>query len=128
MKKGQPSTKNDADQLTFESNESQPNTKIRKTTERRANDLDGATWTRYSISVWNDIRKSKEEIRLNHPAMFPSALIERLIDCFTSKNDSYILDPFLGSGSTIIGAQKRHKIGIGLEIYDHFIDLSKQRL
>ena len=37
----------------------------------KGNDLDGATWTRYSISVWNDIRKSAGEVKTRHPAMFP---------------------------------------------------------
>ena len=45
---------------------------------RRGNDLDGATWTRYSISVWNDIRKNSTEVRTKHPAMFPTSLVSRL--------------------------------------------------
>ncbi len=32
-------------------------------TRRRGNELDGKTWTRYSISVWSDIRKTPEEIQ-----------------------------------------------------------------
>jgi len=35
---------------------------------RKANSLDGKTWLRYSISIWDDIRKNPEEIRLNQPA------------------------------------------------------------
>lgn len=38
---------------------------------RRANDLDGATWTRYSISIWSDLRKTPEEASLKHPACSP---------------------------------------------------------
>lgn len=38
---------------------------------RRANNLNGKEWTSFSISVWKDIRKSSEEIHLDHPAMFP---------------------------------------------------------
>jgi hypothetical protein len=41
------------------------------TDRRRGNSLDGRTWTRYSISVWDDIRKSKEELRLKHPRSSP---------------------------------------------------------
>ncbi len=44
------------------------------TPRKRANELDGKTWLRYSVSVWSDIRKTKEEVALKHPAMFPSAL------------------------------------------------------
>ena len=83
---------------------------------RRANNLDGATWTRYSISIWSDIKKTKEEIDLRHPAIFPSALVTRLIECFTTKEDQVILDPFSGIGSTAVAAESLGKIGIGMEI------------
>ncbi len=95
---------------------------------RRANGLDGATWTRHSISVWSDIRKTPDEVRWKHPAMFPSALVERLIDCFTTPDDEYILDPFMGSGSTIMAADRRQKTGIGLEISGRYIELTRKRL
>ena len=54
-----------------------------KTERKRANELDGKAWLRYSISIWNDLKKTKEEIDLKHPAMFPNALALRLIECFT---------------------------------------------
>jgi len=95
---------------------------------RRANDLDGAAWTRYSISVWDDLRKTADEIRWSHPAMFPSALVERLIDCFTNGQDEYVLDPFLGSGSTMLAAGRRQKTGIGLDISAEYIELAGKRL
>ena len=41
--------------------------------------LDGKTWLRYSISVWDDIEKSLEKRMLNHPAIYPSSLVERLL-------------------------------------------------
>jgi hypothetical protein len=47
-------------------------TKKRTTVRKKANELDGKTWLHYSISVWNDIKKSPEEIKLKHPAMFPA--------------------------------------------------------
>jgi len=49
-------------------------------TTRRANSLDGKRWLQNSISVWSDIRKSPEELKLKHPAMFPAALAARLIE------------------------------------------------
>ena len=51
----------------------------RPSVRRRPNQLDGATWLRYSISIWSDIRKSRGERGLNHPAVFPLALADRLI-------------------------------------------------
>ncbi len=101
---------------------------IRDKAARRANDLDGAAWTRYSISVWNDIRKNPGELASSHPAMFPAALVERLIECFTTGEDIRVLDPFMGSGATLVAAQNRGKVGIGLEISEQFVGLARERL
>jgi DNA modification methylase len=95
---------------------------------KRANALGGADWTKYSVSVWSDIRFNAEERALKHPAMFPSMLAERLIRCFAAEKDRYILDPFMGSGSTILAAARLGKIGIGFELYDAFISLARSRL
>ncbi len=97
------------------------------TTVRRANDLDGATWTRYSISIWSDIRKSADEVALKHPAMFPSALAARLIECFTTRGMT-VLDPFVGIGSTLIAAKQLGRKGIGIELNPDFADIARKRL
>lgn len=94
---------------------------------RRANELDGATWTRYSISIWSDIRKSAEEVALKHPAMFPSALAGRLIECFTTRGMT-VLDPFVGIGSTVIAAKQLGRKGIGIELNPQFADIARERL
>ena len=62
-------------------------------------ELDGNTWLQNSISIWSDIRKTKEEVALNHPAIFPIALAERLITVYSHKSDT-VLDPFTGSSTT----------------------------
>ncbi len=96
-------------------------------TRRRANDLDGATWLKNSISVWDDIRKTTEESRLGHPAMFPSQLVTRLIESFTTNDQRLILDPFVGVGSTVIAAESLGKIGVGLDISEEFIKIAEER-
>lgn len=93
----------------------------------RANDLDGSTWTRYSISIWSDIRKTAEEAALRHPAMFPAALAGRLIECFT-KRGMTVLDPFLGVGSTLIAAKQLGRHGIGIEINPDYAQIAERRL
>src|SRR5437763_10662086 len=65
---------------------------------RRCNDLTGKRWLQNSISVWSDIRKTTEETRLNHPALFPTALVERLIETFLPPLGETVLDPFAGCG------------------------------
>lgn len=101
---------------------------IRRAPSRRANDLDGATWIRYSISVWNDIRKSAEELALDHPAMFPAMLAERLIQCFTTTDEKIVLDPMVGIGSTLIAAKRLGKIGIGVELSEKYARIAQERL
>ncbi len=85
----------------------------KKHSRKHANELDGKTWLRYSVSVWSDIRKTKEEIELKHPAMFPGMLAKRLIACFTPPEASLILDPFAGVGSTLLAAKE---LGIDLNL------------
>lgn len=94
---------------------------------RRANDLDGGTWTRYSISIWSDLRKTTEEVALKHPAMFPAALAGRLIECFTQSGMT-VFDPFLGVGSTLVAAKRLGRTGIGIEINPEYARIAQQRL
>lgn len=101
--------------------------KERREARHRANDLDGKSWTRYSISVWSDIKKTKEEVALKHPAMFPIELAMRLIQSFTTYEDKLILDPFAGIGSAVLAAQAVGKTGIGIEISKKFADIARER-
>ena len=98
-----------------------------KRNTHRANDLDGKTWTKHSISIWSDIRKSQEEIALAHPAMFPSMLPARLIEMFTSKCAT-VLDPFLGTGSTLLAARQLDRNGIGIELSKEYSKIAQKRL
>ncbi len=100
----------------------------RSTSRRRANDLNGTEWTRFSMSIWSDIRFTAEERRLAHPAMFPTMLVERLIRCFTTQADAVVLDPFMGSGSTLVAARAAGKRGVGFDVYEEFVRLAEDRL
>ncbi len=94
----------------------------------RMNNLSGKEWLQNSFSIWRDIRKDKDEIRLKHPAMFPSALAEKLIKLFTKNEGEVILDPFLGIGSTLIASQRVGRRGIGLDLNKEFCKIANDRL
>lgn len=94
----------------------------------RLNKLNGKEWLQYSFSIWRDIQKNKEEWALKHPAMFPIMLVERLIEIYTNSENQIILDPFMGSGSTLIAAQNKGLKGIGFEINKDYIAMTKKRL
>lgn len=95
---------------------------------RRANRLDGKRWLQNSISVWADIRKTPEEAKYKHPAMFPGQLVERLIDSFLPPEGRVVLDPFAGSGSTVVTAAKLGLQGIGFELSPDYVELGRKRL
>jgi DNA modification methylase len=94
----------------------------------RLNNLNGKEWLQYSFSIWKDIKKNKEEWSLKHPAMFPIMLVERLIDIFTNSKKQVVLDPFMGSGTTLIGAQNKGLKAVGFEINKDYISMAKNRL
>ncbi len=95
---------------------------------QRGNSLDGKRWIQNSISVWADLRKSPEELRLKHPAMFPAALAARLIESFLPAGPHVVLDPFAGTGSTLVAATRAGKEAIGLELSADFVAIAKSRL
>jgi DNA modification methylase len=94
----------------------------------KLNKLNGTTWLQYSFSIWRDIQKNQEEWKLKHPAMFPIKLAARLIEIYTNKPNQVVLDPFMGSGSTLIAAQIMKMKGIGFDINKEYCNMATYRL
>ena len=63
----------------------------------------------------------------NHPAPMPLALARQCI-AITSREDSVVLDPYAGSGTTSLAAQKLERKWIGIELKSVFIDLIEERM
>ncbi|WP_456465924.1 DNA-methyltransferase [Persephonella sp.] len=79
-------------------------------------------WTN---GVWTFSGESKK--RVGHPAPFPLELPRRCIKLFSYKDD-LILDPFVGSGTTLISAFQEGRKAIGTEIDERFINLAMSRI
>lgn len=62
-----------------------------------------------------------------HPCQFPSELAERCILALTKPGD-WVLDPFVGAGTSVIAAAKHGRLGIGIDKNADYIDLAKTRL
>lgn len=79
-------------------------------------------------NIWNINRKAgtvgKNYI---HPAIYPNELITRIIELCTEKN-SVILDPFLGSGTTMISALGSGRVFVGYEYNEEFEKLINYRV
>ena len=76
---------------------------------------------------WNINRKAgsvgKQFI---HPAIYPNELVSRIVKMTTEENDT-VLDPFLGSGTTLIASVIEGRNCIGYEYNEGFKDLIKNR-
>lgn len=63
----------------------------------------------------------------NHPAPYPEELAERLIRMFSFVDDT-VMDPFLGSGTTMVAAMKTGRNSIGVEIDKDYAKYALNRL
>lgn len=62
----------------------------------------------------------------NHSAVFPKALPEWFMKLFTQEHD-WVLDPFLGSGTTCEVAQELNRNSVGIEILSDYCELARKR-
>lgn len=63
----------------------------------------------------------------NHPAPYPEELAYRLVRMFSFANDT-VLDPFMGTGTTLLAASRCGRNSIGVEIEPSYVKMAKQRL
>jgi site-specific DNA-methyltransferase (adenine-specific) len=79
-------------------------------------------WTN---GVWSFNGESRR--RIGHPAPFPVELPRRCIKLFSFVGDT-VLDPFLGSGTTLVVCLETGRTGIGVEVNRKYCELAKKRL
>lgn len=62
-----------------------------------------------------------------HPCQFPIELVERLVLAMTHKND-WILDPYVGVGTTIAAAVRHGRRGMGAEVVEEYVAIARERI
>jgi len=78
-----------------------------------------------TLDVWRIDAESAR--RVGHPAPFPVELPRRLIDLYTYKGD-VVLDPFMGSGTTLVAAKQAGRHGIGFDTDAGYCEIARRRL
>lgn len=63
----------------------------------------------------------------NHPAIYPEAFVRFLCSVFTTESD-LILDPFMGSGTTLVAAKMEGRKAVGIEINEKYCEAAVNRL
>ncbi len=96
-----------------------------KKTDRGKSDISKKDFMDWTNGVWTFNGESKK--RIGHPAPFPIELPKRCIQLFTYVGDT-VLDPFLGSGTTLVAAAVLNRRGIGIDIDSTYCELAKHRL
>ena len=92
------------------------------------NCLSPKQWLKNQIGVWQFTYESGDVRDRNlHPATFPLSLSRRVIELFTHKGE-LVLDPFVGSGTTLVAARDLDRNAVGFDLQKKYVDLCEKRL
>ena len=89
-------------------------------------------WTNYGCAVrmrrhlWNGMLRKGREMR-SHPTQKPKEIMEWCINICPIEPQT-ILDPFMGSGTTLVAAKQLNRQAIGIEIEEKYCEIAAQRL
>jgi len=89
--------------------------------QKTFNGLSAREWASLSRSVWNDVSSVRGSSQLLHGATYPEKLCRRVISMYTKIGDT-VLDPFLGTGSTINATIQTKRNGIGIELTQKYYE------
>jgi DNA modification methylase len=89
------------------------------------NGLTAKEWASLSMPIWSDLSSQRNKFQLEHGAVYPVKLVERLVKMYSREGD-IVFDPFLGIGSTMIGSQNLLRHCIGTELNPKFFELANQ--
>jgi site-specific DNA-methyltransferase (adenine-specific)/site-specific DNA-methyltransferase (cytosine-N4-specific) len=108
---------------------------LSETDKKRDNSKVGSGFGK-NISNWlnrdkayptNVLHMATECSNKDHSAVFPEKLPEWFIKLFTKEGDT-VLDPFMGSGTTLIVARRLHRNSIGIEKVPEFYEAMKKKV
>ena len=98
----------------------------KKINNQKNNDITKEEFMEWTNGLWAFSGQSKKGAG-GHPAAFPIELPKRCMKLFSFVGDT-VLDPFLGSGTTLIASYLNQRKGIGVEINKEYCDIALKRL
>lgn len=85
-------------------------------------------WLKSQIGVWQFFYETRDiRDKSVHPATFPISLAKKIIELFTHEGQ-LVLDPFAGSGTSLIAANDLNRNAVGFDLQRKYIDLCESRL
>ena len=91
------------------------------------NDLSGREWLLLTKSIWISEKNGDDKFAFQHPAPFLINDIRKLIRFFTKEN-MVVLDPFCGSGTTILAAKNLGIKAIGIDQSSEYCEIARKRI
>ena len=70
---------------------------------------------------------TKNKYGIDHPCVYPDDMIDRILKMSSNEND-VVLDPFVGSGTTMMVAKSLSRNSIGIEINPEYEELITRRI
>jgi DNA modification methylase len=120
----------------------------RKHPGNKLNDLTGTEWIRFTktwFELGSDADREREPVEPGrswlivdsrryhrnratelHPARYPEELVREFLLFFT-KEGEWVLDPFAGSGATLVAAQEAGRSAVGIELSERYAAIARQR-
>jgi len=85
-------------------------------------------WLKSQLGVWEFFYENRDIRDKNlHPATFPISLARKIIELFSHEGE-IVLDPFVGSGTTLVVAQDTNRNAVGFDLNPDYIKLCESRL
>jgi len=84
-------------------------------------------WADPDVATANIVRMQPVMIQRQHPNEKPLSLVAHFVELHTRRGER-ILDPFLGSGTTLVAAYRLGRSGVGIEISEEYCELAARRL
>lgn len=91
----------------------------------RLNDLDPKTWLKFQKSWFVHAPPPRKKGVIRHPAKFPETLAQDFIEFFT-KRGQVVMDPMVGTGSTLLAALRSGRHSIGIELNNNYAEIAGQ--
>lgn len=92
------------------------------------NCMEAREWLKSQVGVWRFTYEGRDiRDRTLHPATFPISLAKKVIELFTHQGE-LVLDPFVGSGTTLVAANDLNRNAVGFDLQDKYISLCESRL
>ncbi|TMI63841.1 site-specific DNA-methyltransferase [Candidatus Bathyarchaeota archaeon] len=102
-------------------------TEAKLSPHNKLNDLTGREWIKFTKSWFIHRPERRADAKILHPASFPESLAKEFILFFTKRGDT-VVDPFLGTGSSLVACLETGRNGVGIEVMEKYSSIAESRL